>query len=94
MSDYREFWIENGSFIYGCTDKKENLNGWRAGGEGPWHVIEHRALDVCKARIQELETFKKEALEIIKESVGTSVEYISYYEDHVREFLRKHGVKE
>jgi len=40
--------------------------------------------------IQELEAFKKEALEIIKESVSTSVEYISYYEDHAREFLKKH----
>lgn len=38
--DGKEFWIENGSFSYGCTENKEYLNGWKASGLGPWNVIE------------------------------------------------------
>lgn len=52
MSKPREFWVENGSFIYGCTDKKENLCGWAANGEGPWHVIEKSYADALAAELE------------------------------------------
>ena len=40
VKEEKEFWVENGSFTYGCTEKREHLNGWKADGLGPWNVVE------------------------------------------------------
>ena len=54
MTDkYKRFWIEEGSFIYACHERKEHLNGWRANGEGPWQVIETKAVDDLQAKLDE-----------------------------------------
>lgn len=56
MSEYKRFWIENGSFVYNCQDKEEFLNGWKAGGKGPWEVIEIQAYNDLKAKLDECES--------------------------------------
>lgn len=48
----REFWVEAGSFVYGCTETKEKLNGWKANGEGPWHVIEMQSYSDLKSALE------------------------------------------
>lgn len=64
MSKYKKFWIENGSHIYGCTDVKENLNGWKANGEGPWEVIERKALDEALKYLKDIKRVLNNDLEI------------------------------
>ena len=79
MSNYKELWVENGSFIYGCTDKKENLNGWRADNEGPWHVIEQRALiDEAEAHKQTAGTLQIK-INLLEKRIAILIDALAVY---------------
>lgn len=58
----REFWIENGSFVYSCVDNKEQLKGWKSGNKGPWHVIEYSAYLDLQKKYDDLEAEYKKSI--------------------------------